>query len=92
MTCRRCHRPRPLRPRWRLCRACYASLWRRGQLAAYAPPPLPPAPPLTTRVIPPTVRQLIRALVAQGHTQTAVARHFGISYHTAHDICHEDAL
>jgi hypothetical protein len=92
MTCRRCPRPAPSRSRWHLCHACYVWLWRRGQLDRYAPPPLPPAPPLTTRVIPPPVRATIRALVAAGHTQTAVARHFGISYHAAHNITHEEAL
>ena len=86
MTCRRCHRPRPLRPRWRLCRACYAGLWRRGQLDRYAPPPLPTVPPLTTRVIPPPVRATIRALVEAGHTVGAVAAAYRISRHSVTNI------
>lgn len=83
-TCRRC--PRPASGRWKLCHTCYVWLWRHNRLTEYAPPPLPPAPRLTTRAIPPPVRQLIRACVAQGHAQVVVARHFGVSRHVVSNI------
>lgn len=85
-TCRRCQRERAVRPRWRLCPSCYNRLWQRRELAIYAPPPLPPAAPLTSRLIPPSVRQQIRAQLAQGHTVGAVAQHYRISRHSVTNI------
>ena len=89
-TCQHCGRRPILMRRLRLCRPCYNRLWARGELGRYAPPPLPPIAPPTGRLIPPAVRQQIRAAVEQGHSQAAVAAAYRISRHSVCNICHEE--